>query len=60
MQGKSAEALQAATEATTNVAKEMQKILKTWEVRSPEVAQSSAALVERLRASTRAKRNPSR
>jgi len=60
MQGKSAEAIQAANEATVNVAKEMEKILKLWQVRNPKVAESSAGLAERLRASTRAKRNPTR
>jgi len=60
MQGKTAEARDAATEATVNVAREMEKILRRWEQADPQVAQSSAELAERLRASTRAKRNPSR
>jgi hypothetical protein len=60
MQGRSAEAIERANEATVNVAKEMEKILLLWQQRHPEVAQSSAGLAERLRQATRSKRSSGR
>ena len=57
MKGRSAEAIKRADEATENVAREMEKVLRIWGERQPNVAQSSVPLADRLREATRAKRS---
>jgi hypothetical protein len=56
MQGKSADAIDFANQATANVAREMEKILEVWRRTKPDVAQSAEDLAVRLRQATRAKR----